>query len=446
MISIIFIFIFLFFLQIRFNIGSGSVNINKYFCDVAIPSSGIFKEKRIMRLIDHSFISGSSINSFHRLSLLSCIGQVLEIDTTNQSISLQHEDLLNSTETNNNSHFKILDDSVSQNIDNSETFSTRRVLEYAYGKKIVYCESPNHPHCDIYLCGTLHVSKASVEMVSQVIRRLKPQYIVIELCESRIDSLYDVVDSVENTNHDISFLQIIKNSIQDRSLKTFGIGLLNWMQFNAAKVMGNKLGGELYAAAKEGAAIGSTLVLGDREYSVTIQRIFDKLSLLEKFKMLMILIWEVISMSIYKIKDYIKQTEDDSEFIADEIKKFHQYLPAFANVLITERDEYISQSILQTATIAESFLQRFKLQTAMQQSFNTNVNSILSNHRINILAVVGAGHLEGIRNYIRCSGVGLTSERMQEISTSTKHIVPTWNEGTVQIIDSRQLFTSKHST
>jgi threonine dehydratase len=50
------------------------------------------------------------------------------------------------------------------------------------------------------------------------------------------------------------------------------------MQTKAAALLGNKLGGELIAAAKEAHLLGSTVILGDRLYGVTIQRAFDKIN------------------------------------------------------------------------------------------------------------------------------------------------------------------------
>lgn len=193
------------------------------------------------------------------------------------------------------------------------------------------------------------------------------------------------------------------------------------MQFKAAKFVGFKLGGELAIAAKEGAKIGSILVLGDRKYSVTIQRIFDKLSIFDKVKMLLVLIWEVLTMSLFKLKEYISKTENDQNFVDDEIKRFAKYLPSFAEVLITERDEYLSQSIIQTVKIG--FTQNYK-------SFYPTGN---------VLAVIGAGHLPGIQRNLKVGGVPLT--RLYEISKSTKHVEPTWpSDGSVQIVDTKQVF------
>jgi hypothetical protein len=68
-----------------------------------------------------------------------------------------------------------------------------------YRGKFVCVNSPHYPHCDIYLCGTLHVAQSSVEMVREAIRSLQPNYVVLELCEARVDSLEDGEEGPEVT-------------------------------------------------------------------------------------------------------------------------------------------------------------------------------------------------------------------------------------------------------
>ena len=79
-------------------------------------------------------------------------------------------------------------------------------------------------------------------------------------------------------------------------------------------------------------SIQAALILGDRLYSVTIQRIFDRLRFVEKCKMVFLVIWEALTMSLFKIKDYIKKTEDDDDFVKGELERFAKHMPSFAEV------------------------------------------------------------------------------------------------------------------
>jgi pheromone shutdown protein TraB len=215
--------------------------------------------------------------------------------------------------------------------------------------------------------------------------------------------------------------EVIVTSFRDKSIKTFGMGLLVWMQLKAAKVMGSKLGAELTIAASEAIRLNSKIILGDRLYSVTIQRIFDKLSFVEKIKLVFIMMYEVLTLSFFKIKDYIYQSENNESFIKDEIKRFTKHLPSLANVIIYERDEYLSQSICELAKVGFGRIP------------DDILNQKFSGKKGRIVVVVGAGHLNGIQKYLQQGGVGI--ERIQEISASTKHNFTWPGSGVLSVYD-----------
>jgi len=215
-------------------------------------------------------------------------------------------------------------------------------MKTKYQGKFICARIPEFLYCDVYLCGTLHVAKTSTDMVVDAIRTLKPHFILLELCEARSESLFEV----EQQN--VTLRDVLRETFNQRSIKVFGMGLLSWMQMKSANMLGNKLGGEITAAYKVSAENGALgVILGDRLYGVTIQRVFDKLTTFEKIKIAFIMTWEVLTMSFMKLADYIKKTESDEKFIQEEIARFRKYLPSFASVIIDERDEYLSQSLVE---------------------------------------------------------------------------------------------------
>ena len=272
-----------------------------------------------------------------------------------------------------------------------------------YKGRFICCSVPQFPNCDILLCGTLHVAKTSADMVEDTITVLKPGYIVLELCEARVENLFD--QEVRN----VTFADVVRESYKVRSMKVFGMGLLTWMQLKTAKALGSKLGEEQTVAAKVGIQLGSTVILGDRLYGVTFQRVFDKLKLFEMCKFAIVLLWEVLTMSFFKLKDYIRKSENQEGFIQDEIARFAKHLPSFAQVLIEERDEYLAQTISEIARL-------------VSKSYGNDRG------RTRIMAVIGAGHLAGIKNCLAAGGVSI--DRIREISSSSKHPYPgTWLGG-----------------
>eukprot|EP01040_Poterioochromonas_malhamensis_P012096 gene12096-13225_t len=343
----------------------------------------------------------------------------------------------------------------------SEPYSTPpqiiQQLTQKYSYKFQYCTFPHLPNCEFFFCGTLHVANTSVNMVKDVIQTIKPNYVVIELCENRIDGIledsqYYYEDEVNNQQsqqnqqqieqENITFFQILRKSLKERSIKTLGMGLLTWMQINAAKLVGSKLGGELSIACYISHKIGSTVILGDRLYHITIQRIFDSLTFYEKCKMILVILWEILTMSIFKLKDYIQKTDEDASFIKDELDRFAEYLPAFAKVVISERDEYLAQTLYEVANIAFEKNKRPSSRDITSTPGNGIVGGSTSSgmggtQKGRIVVVIGAGHLHGVQKNLAVTP--LSDERMMEISSSSKHANSWPGRGVLQVVDMKQI-------
>ena len=281
--------------------------------------------------------------------------------------------------------------------------------------------------CDIYLCGTLHVAERSVDMVKEAIQLLKPNYVVVELCEQRLDALVED-EEVHQQLQSITLGEVIRRGMKDKSIRTFGIGLLAWLQLRAATTVNSKLGGEINGACKEAYLQKSTVVLGDRLYQITIQRIFDRLTLIEKIRMGFLLSWELISLSFGRISDYIKKTEQDQSFIQDELDRFSELLPSLADVIINERDEYMSRIILDLSRVA------FPIRTIDSEKLENRKKG-------KILVVLGAGHLQGVKKHLLNGSI--SDARMHEISGSSKHLTTWQGSGIVAIFDVNQFYDKK---
>ena len=107
-------------------------------------------------------------------------------------------------------------------------------------------------------------------------------------------------------------------------------------------------------------------------------------------------------MSFFKMKEYIHKTENDDSFIKDEIQRFAKHLPRFANVVITERDEYITQSIYEVAKVGFS--------------------KISPSRSGKIVVVVGAGHLCGIKDCIAAGNIYLQYISVDSLLSRQIHI------------------------
>eukprot|EP01041_Mallomonas_annulata_P001953 gene1953-3791_t len=290
-----------------------------------------------------------------------------------------------------------------------------------YKGKVILCCSDKYPHCEFILCGSIHVAKTSQDMVQEVIEELKPQFVMLELCEARVDIL---VENPSSSSQNVTLQLICTEAYHAKSLRVFAMGLFSWMQAKAAKVIGSPLGGEQSKAAKIGAQNNAMLVLGDRLYSITIQRMFDRLSLFAKIKVLFIFIFEILTMSVLKLKEYIKKSEDDSTFVEKELEKFAKYLPELSDTIINERDEYMAQTLCEVARVG----------------FGPGPH----HSKGRVVAVVGAGHLPGLQRCIMNGGI--SEERLFNISTSSKQKESCWpGKGSLHIVNTQGLYAASNS-
>jgi pheromone shutdown protein TraB len=294
-----------------------------------------------------------------------------------------------------------------------------------YPSRVSLINQSCFPCCDIYLCGTLHVSNSSVVMVSDCIETLKPSFVVVELCESRIDVLEDRAATPETT-----LKQILYDCWKGKSFKSLGVSFLSWMQQKAASSIGSKLGEELAASGKAAYAQGSTVILGDRKYSVTIQRSLDRLTTPQKIKLSLFLLFEVATLGLGKLKEYILKSETEPTFVDDELAHFAKRHPGLAEVIISERDEYLSQTIAEVARLG--FASPPSTPAGAEDDFGAG------SPKGSILAVVGAGHVPGIKRHLSKGGVSL--ERIRDISRSSKHNA-TWPDmGMMHVVDLDSLY------
>ena len=211
---------------------------------------------------------------------------------------------------------------------------------------------------EIILLGTAHVSKESAQLVKDVIEEEKPDTVCVELCESR----YQAIRQKEMWQ-DTDIVKVI------REKKTFLLLanlLLASFQKRIAKKLNIKPGQEMIQAIESGETAGAKIHLADRDIRITLSRTWRTMGLWSKLKLffqLILSIGEVDEISEEDIEK-IKQKDVLETLLADVGKS----LPVVKDILIDERDRYLAH----------------KIRTAPGNK---------------IVAVVGAGHVSGIKKY-----------------------------------------------
>ncbi len=207
----------------------------------------------------------------------------------------------------------------------------------------------------IILVGTAHVSAGSIEEVLTAIREEEPDQVCVEIdagryasmAESRSWEKLDIVKVLKDGKGFLLLANLVLSSFQRRMGKNLGV----------------KPGDEMKAAVEEAKARGIAYTFCDREIQTTLRRAWSRSSLWNKSKLMASLIASTMSNEALS-SDEIEALKSKS--VLDEMMgQLAAFLPSVKEVLIDERDRYLATKIFQAPGST-------------------------------VVAIVGAGHLDGI--------------------------------------------------
>lgn len=209
---------------------------------------------------------------------------------------------------------------------------------------------------EIILLGTAHVSRESADLVKSVIEEQKPDTVCIELCASRYQSIRQ-----KDRWQEMDIIKVIK---EKKAFLLLSNLLLASFQKRIAKKFNVKPGQEMIQAIETAEALGAEVYLADRDIRITLSRAWRKMGLWSKLKLLFSVVLSVGEIDDITEDDIEKMKETDVlEALLSDVGKS---MPVLHRILIDERDQYLAHKI---------------------QSAPGN----------RIVAVVGAGHVPGIK-------------------------------------------------
>lgn len=209
----------------------------------------------------------------------------------------------------------------------------------------------------VVLVGTAHVSKDSVELVRKTIEEEKPDIVGVELDFQRLQQLRQGKKWQET---DLN--QVIKEGKTHLFLLNL---LLSNLQRQIGEDLGIKPGSEMLEAIEAAAEQGITVALLDRDVRVTLKRALNKMSLLEKIRLGYGIISALMGIGQKLDAETIEKLKE-KDVLNALMQQLAKELPSVKEVLVDERDVFIA-------------------------------NRIMQSNAKKIVAVVGAGHLEGIK-------------------------------------------------
>ncbi|KAL9457571.1 hypothetical protein AB3S75_006588 [Citrus x aurantiifolia] len=241
---------------------------------------------------------------------------------------------------------------------------TKKVLPEELSRNIVIltCDSTAEGGtCDVYLVGTAHVSKESCREVEAIIDFLKPQVVFLELCSSRVSVLTPQNLKVPTVGEMVDMWKKKHN--------TFGI-LYSWFLAKLASHLEIFPGSEFRVAFEEAMKYGGKVILGDRPVQITLRRTWEKMPLWHKIKLLYSFVFQAFFLPSAEDLNRMLKEMDDVDMLTLVIQEMSKAFPTLMETLVHERDQYMSSTLLKVATEHSS-----------------------------VVAVVGKGHLQGIKNY-----------------------------------------------
>jgi pheromone shutdown-related protein TraB len=234
---------------------------------------------------------------------------------------------------------------------NETEFKTRN-----YSEDVHFVNRDDHEYI---IVGTAHISRLSADLVGEVIENEKPDIVCIELDEKRYKAL-----SEKNRWENLD----LKTVIRQKQLSTL---LVNLVLASYQKKLGEKLGvtpgTELLEAANTAKELKIPIELCDRDVRITLKRAWHSMSFWQKMKFMfggVGGVFEKQELTEEKLAELRKK-----DVLSELMEELGKSLPVLKKVLVDERDTYLAEKILKSSGKK-------------------------------IVAVVGAGHVRGILNYI----------------------------------------------
>jgi pheromone shutdown-related protein TraB len=213
---------------------------------------------------------------------------------------------------------------------------------------------------EVRLVGTAHVSAQSVEDVRKAIDEWHPDIVAVELDLARFEALRKVAKdpSVEDVLEVGNFNQLLIQWI------------LSYLQRRIGLDVGVEPGAEMKAAIAEAEARKIPVSLVDRDIRLTLLRFWHSLGIIGKMKMFYALVLSIAEAD--ELGELEIEQMKDQPVMDMVMEEFRRFSPGGAKALIDERDAFIAHNLV-----------HLREQNAGR-----------------ILAVVGAGHVQGISRYL----------------------------------------------
>jgi len=226
---------------------------------------------------------------------------------------------------------------------------------------------------NLRLLGTAHISKASADAARREVTEYEPDIVAIELCKSRLDAL------TRPERFDNETLGKVLR--EGKAPLVLFQSMLAVEQRRMGLAEGEKPGTDLLAAMQAAGEAQKEVALVDRDIQTTMRRAWRRMRFREKWRVMSAILFQEEEDEEIQVDDLLENTDLITELMGE----LRDVAPAAGEVLIDERDEFLASSIQQLRPEGK------------------------------VLAVIGAGHLEGVAAHLR-NDIEVDKERLRELN------------------------------
>jgi len=220
-----------------------------------------------------------------------------------------------------------------------------------------------HDGTTFTLVGTAHVSRASADEVSDLIRSGDYDAVALELCDSRYQNLAD-----PNRMASMDLFEVIRHGRAGMVAANLAMGAF---QQRVAEQSGIEPGAEMRAALREAEAAGLPVSLVDRDIGTTLKRVWRNVSWWQRMQLGSGLFASLVTRETITPESIEQLKEGD--VLESTFAEFAEQSEKLYEPLITERDRYMALRLME---------------------------AMAGKGYANVLVVVGAGHLKGLSEHL----------------------------------------------
>lgn len=221
------------------------------------------------------------------------------------------------------------------------------VTEGAEGDTVLYMRDTGSGR-EYWLIGTAHISKRSADQVLQIMQRVRPDSVMVELCEGRARRMQE-----EDGQDPFKQLSAQVSRIFAGPFAGFGAPFLEASLrsfYNVFKLLGFVPGLEFKVAMAEAKKLKIPVVYGDQESSKTFQRLSSVFSLDKLLRInsdaahnqqMQSLFQQIHANSIEEMVEKLKNRKLVRQFV----QVMKQAYPEVVNVMLTERDVVMAANL-----------------------------------------------------------------------------------------------------